>query len=200
MARILLLPMPMKLMSATGLLAALFVSSIATAAEDDAPAAPRGWYGEQVIIVSAVGHAAVLAGVLSGKDTGAPIAVVGGATFLLGGPVVHLAHGRVGTAAASFGLNVLVPAALGSAGFGLGCAFNHGCDGQWGLVAGIVGSIAGAAIGTMTATGLDAGLLAYEPAQRKRRSSAKGRLPVPRFVPIVNAAPQQVVAGIGGTF
>ncbi len=43
-------------------------------------------------------------------------------------------------------------------------------------------------------------LLAYEPVARKQTSRAKSRMPAPRFVPIVNAGPQQVIAGVGGTF
>lgn len=75
------------------------------------PAAPARaeteWYGFQVIGTDVVGWTLFLGGV---KIETWQLGAVGFGTLLLGGPVVHLAHGNYGRAGISFGMRAAGPA------------------------------------------------------------------------------------------
>ena len=78
----------------------------------------RRWYGDQSLVVDGtavgvtlIGGGVVLgtAGDITGLVVGAGTIGLGGLTYLIGSPIVHLAHGRGGIAGASLGLRT-VPA------------------------------------------------------------------------------------------
>lgn len=181
------------------------------------PTAPRGkeeakWYGYQTLIVDGASLGLVLGGAAmashssgssgssrsnSGGDSGGSVALAGGIGYLLGAPIVHWMHGRIGPGFGSLGLRVGLPlsglfwgAIIGSAadsrhddGIGAGAAI--------GFVAGIGGAML-----------LDAALLAYEkPSEREKEAyeEAKAKHPI-RWLP--NLSPQKAGAtvGVSGVF
>lgn len=83
---------------------------------DDAPRAAPGtlWYGWQMLIIDTAGLALVL-GAFSGEEA---LLWTGAGVQLVGGPVVHWAHGQLGRGFASLGLRVALPALGALAGVG----------------------------------------------------------------------------------
>ena len=77
---------------------------------------PRAWYGGSILAVDAIALSAGIAGIgavvsdSSGvRDAGLPILIGAGLTYVLGGPIVHATHDRLGMTFASLGLRVGVP-------------------------------------------------------------------------------------------
>ncbi|HVH44450.1 MAG TPA: hypothetical protein VM925_18985, partial [Labilithrix sp.] len=111
----------------------------------------RRWYGWQTLITDG---AALFA---------TPFVPTAGLGIYLGGaPVVHLTHGRFGTAAVSLGLRVGAPVAgflTGAAlrGFSSDCGF----DGRCGYDTAVFG-VLGGALGVVAAVTVDAAVLARE--------------------------------------
>ncbi len=109
------------------LLASLFVSSAADArADDDSLRDPtirkvHSRYGNQTLLCDMGALGLTLTGIAVGADgtrgtARAVIMINGGALFLVGGPIVHLAHGHPVRALLDFGLRAVVlggPLALG---------------------------------------------------------------------------------------
>jgi len=83
-------------------------------------------------------------------------------TYLLGGPIVHAAHGRTGRALGDLGLRIAIPVVAAYIGAGLGSR-NNGCGGGDYCDEGD-GALAGAALGLvggmLTASIIDSALLA----------------------------------------
>lgn len=122
---------------------------------------PSGWYGWQVLITDGASIAALAV---------APPASVAG--YALGGPIVHLAHGRLDNAAASLGTRVLLPPAFA---FVAGALLDDRRGGDFGGL----GMLAGGAVGVVSAMALDAALYARSaptkaatPDEERPRSSA----------------------------
>jgi hypothetical protein len=137
----------------------------------DAPPAEH-WYGWQTLLVDA--SVVVVAFGLSAATSdrapwvGASLPAVAVGGFLLGGPVVHAAHGRWNTAAASLavraGLPVggaLVGAGIASVTCGSSCRFGGGDGGD--VPYALLGAAFGGVIGVIAAPFVDAGGFAYEP-------------------------------------
>jgi hypothetical protein len=182
----------------------------------------RRWYGWQLVIADVASTGLLIAGALEAGGTEADehIGVVLGTTsfvtFLLTGPLIHLAaHERFGTAAISFGLRTggaLVGAGVGAVttAFGVGCQTypnvtgegpggNIGVNGA-GAVTGcsenwILGAVAGVVVGAV----IDDSVLAWE---RVPVRPAAARTPstfgwTPTFAPVKGGG---ATAGIAGTF
>lgn len=102
------------------LLGSLALPATARAAEPTAPAeesspaatptpASVRWYGWQPLVVDLGSIATkVGGGFVRGAGT-APIEIVGGAGYVLGAPLIHLAHGQADKAGVSIALRTLVP-------------------------------------------------------------------------------------------
>jgi len=150
--------------------------SLATAAVvlalSSSPArAEEKWYGYQVAAPDAVGWGFVLVG--AGSETWGAVALgVGG--IVLGGPIVHAAHGHWGRAGASLGLRIGAPLVGATLGGGLGLAASSG--GKDALDA-IVTAIIGAGVGYVAAAAIDIIYLAREdvPDAAPRMFSIGGR-------------------------
>jgi len=133
-------------------------------------------YRKQVLIVDGLSVAAIVIGPLlaaGDTDAGGSLSLIGLAGYVVGAPIVHLSHGRVGAAAASFGLRTALPIAGMMAGFKLGpndlaCSGSSPAeDGGHGDGGGCSGSITGAMggllLGTIAAVTIDAKYLSnYE--------------------------------------
>jgi hypothetical protein len=151
---------------------------------------PTRWYGWQTLLGD--GAAALLLLYGSGGRSGESLAVASVLTYGLAAPTVHLAHARPGAALGSLGARAGLPVA----GFAVGVVLGGGssaCRELCGLPV-----ILGAA-GALTAIGLDAAVLANEPARHRTRPPHEAL--VQRLTPSV--APRReggVDVALGGTF
>jgi hypothetical protein len=187
-----------------------------------APAtAVRRWYGWQLILADAASTGLMIAGALDGggatmadEHTGVALGTTSFVTFLLTGPLIHLAaHERFGTAAISLGLRAggaLVGAGVGAVttAFGAGCQThpnvtgegpggNSGVDGVGAVTACSENWILGAVAGVIVGAVIDDSVLAWEraPVRPAARASTFGWTPT--FAPVKGGG---ATAGIAGTF
>jgi hypothetical protein len=123
------------------------------------------WYGSQTLAtdgISLVLSFAAIAANDSQASSALGIASLG--TFVLGGPLVHFAHGQVGKGFGSLALRTALPLAAGFAGGQLASA---DCGAEF---CGIGGVLLGGLTGVVAAVAIDSAGLAYEPV-RERTSS-----------------------------
>lgn len=131
---------------------------------EGAPAPRRAWYGWQILLADGGGQTLAFAlGVTLAnyREAGMIAGATGLATYALGGPSVHFAHGNVGKGFGSLGLRVGLPVVGVAAGVALGCGLSEDqyfC-GFWGFPGFIVGAFSAIAI--------DAGALAYDEVPRE---------------------------------
>jgi hypothetical protein len=148
-------------------------------------------YRNQLIVVDGIsagtvgGAAALGTWVYSPDDFHLPL-MIGGFGFtgyVLGGPIVHLTHGRIGRGAASFGLRVLMPAIV-SATLTTAAGLEEDDRGYGGYFAG------GMALGAGIAIALDWWLLVPSGPSRTER----------RATPIVAPTTRGGVLGVAGVW
>lgn len=152
----------------------------------------REWYGYQTLLVDMAG----IGMGLGAAGGGYPLAITGLATYLVGGPVVHAAHGNGAKVAIDIGVRLGAPTAGAMTGALLACA--GGCRGDFGPLAGVVGGAFGAGIGALTAIVIDAAVLAREPAERRATEAKWDGKPVVR--PEVSSLPGGGAVGLAGAF
>jgi hypothetical protein len=143
---------------------------------------PKGqWYGAPVLLVDA----ASLAVALGSTGSGSPgLGYVGAGGYLLGGPVIHIAHRNGDKAVLSLMIRVAAPLAFGYAAYeGFGGSNGEGCCPA-------IGAVLGGVVGAGLASVVDATTLAWE---TPRRATA---VPVG---PTISVGPTHVALGIGGT-
>lgn len=157
-----------------------------------APAAPpppkmvKDTYGGHVALADGVAVGLILLGAQTEAE---PLIAAGVAGYFLGGPIVHSAHGRGKTSAASLGLRVLGPLASGAVGAGVfQIAYGRPSEGQDDYAAPL-GFAVGAAVGLVVSPILDATVLA--------RTEWFNDLPL---VPQVSLSPKGGSVGLTGTF
>jgi hypothetical protein len=168
-------------------------TTAANASPPPAPqsASPRRWYGWQTLLTDAAALALGWPGVSTASESrvSGAVVVMTGATYLLGGPVVHVAHGNMGTGVGSLALRgaplaLMAPAYLGCN--GIECAFPFLLGGWLGIVAAVT---------------LDAAVLAYDEPKDAAPKYAATR---PRFTPTFALVPESgrlmPSVGLGGTF
>jgi hypothetical protein len=133
--------------------------------------AEEKWYGYQVAAPDVGGWLLVLVGAQSDAWGTAALGVGG---ILLGGPIVHAAHGHWGSAGKSLGLRVGAPLVGATLGAGLGVASGGGGKGS---LDAITYAIVGAGIGYVAAAAIDIIYLAREdvPDATPRMFSIGGR-------------------------
>jgi hypothetical protein len=118
----------------------------------------RRWYGWETLMadgISVLVVPALAVSIDSKGDGGAAVAAAAG-SYVLAAPIIHLAHGRPGIAAASLGLRLGAP--VGGAFLGAAAAGN--CNGSF---CRLEGAAIGFVLGMVTATVVDAAALSYEP-------------------------------------
>jgi len=158
----------------------------------------RHWYGWQTALVDAASlslGASVAALSDQGHDSDVSGAVGGivVASYVLGGPIVHAAHGQWGTAGASLGLRLGAPVGGALGGLLLGYAVCPRHDDRDVPCSAVTAGVGGF-LGFATALVVDSAVLAYEP-----EPNVNGPQGV-RLVPIVIAERNHWGAGIGGSF
>jgi hypothetical protein len=150
------------LFAALALLGGTFASREACALEAPTGETRSEWYGWQTLIIDGVAVASLPLAYYS------PPVIIGSLTaYTLGPPIVHLAHGKVGTAFGSLGLRVGMPLV----GAFVGQFFGH--TGEWGNTGAYVGGLVGA-IGAQV---IDATVLTFEDVPGLRTT-----LPLPNLV------------------
>jgi len=143
------------------------VSSLPQNDESDVSSLPQNekkYYGNAILAtdLAAVGLGVVAVGT---KDAAVPLLIGAGLTYALGGPIVHCAHDRVGTALGSLALRVALPVSGGLLGWSLGEGSSRGCTGDMcGLGAALGGLALGFGAGMFFASLIDIKGLAYEAA------------------------------------
>jgi hypothetical protein len=138
----------------------------------------RTWYGWQILIADGTAFALVVGGAGSnnGSQTNQGVVDVGVGTYLLGGPIVHFAHGSVGKGFGSLGLRVGLPVGGALGGLILGAIGSSGNSNGISPALEVAG--VGFVLGIIAAPILDVTLLAYEypSARDKAARSAPPRL------------------------
>jgi hypothetical protein len=117
------------------------------------------WYGEQTLLAD--GLSLLFALGAAGGET-EPLLVLASAGYVLGGPIVHLAHGSLWRAGVSLGLRVGLPLLFTAIGVQLEDC--HSGEDFCGLGSVVIGG----SLGILTAIVLDAAVLAYEPVRKAR--------------------------------
>lgn len=152
------------LLAAVTLLSMVSASGSALASEgvEHTPIAKQ-WYGWQVLAADAttITTTVLLAGDSRGKEL-AQYNLIGG--YLLGGPIIHLAHNNPGAAAGS----IMIRAAMPVAGAFLGCDA-HG-PGDYDGFGCLPGAVLGGLIGMIGATTIDAAAFSYADVKPKPKS------------------------------
>ncbi|MDB4933743.1 MAG: uncharacterized protein JWP87_715 [Labilithrix sp.] len=125
------------------------------------PTSTRRWYGWETLMadgISLVVVPAVAIAVVPSRngDNGGTAVGLAAASYALAPPIVHLAHGRPGIAAASLGLRLGVPVG----GAMLGAAVAGDCGGSFCRLG---PAAAGFVVGMVVATTIDAAVFAFEP-------------------------------------
>jgi hypothetical protein len=142
-----------------------------TTAPPRRPSTEERWYGGQTLAMDGAALALVLAGI--GLHSSG-LSGLGGLVYLGGGPIVHWAHGHVGTGFGDLGIRAGLPfAGLFVGALSGGVIFRN--DGVFGPV---LGGVAGFLGGMVGASVIDAAALSYEDVPVKHSSS---RLLVPTF-------------------
>lgn len=170
--------------------------------------APKGkeeeeWYGYQTLLVDAASLGLMIGGAAmaarSRSDTGGYVALTGAAGYVLGAPIVHWTHGRIGPGFGSLGLRVGMP--LGGMFWGalIGAAMDshHNDSVGAGAAIGFLGGMAGAIL-------FDAALLAYEkPSERDKEAyetaAVSAKHPI-RWVPTLAPQKEGATIGVSGLF
>ena len=164
-----------------------------------APAAPSesGWYGGQTLGVDGVALALFALGAANGgsnPSTATSLMVTSGITYVLGGPVIHIAHGRYGTAAASLGVRLAAPVVGGAVGGVAGAVlFGAASNSTGALIGGATGAIFGLGTGVIVASVLDSAVLAHRTARAPERTGFQ-------WSPVAAPVKGGATAGVVGRF
>jgi hypothetical protein len=124
------------------------------------------WYGWQTllvdgaVLVGSISVVTIYAGKPDGHGSDAVLAPL--FAFPLGGPVVHWAHGRVGTGFGDLGIRLAAPILATFIGAAIGGSINSNRSSAWTTAGGEYGALVGLASGCAAAIAIDAAVLARE--------------------------------------
>jgi hypothetical protein len=126
-----------------------------------------------------------------GDDSGSELLLaLSGLSYVFTPPVIHAAHGRVGTSFASAGLRVGLPIA----GVMIGTA-SADCGNDSGSLCGLDSAVIGFSVGVLSAIAIDAAFLAWDSEPESARRAQRVRL-APAVTPLTDGAS----AGVAGSF
>lgn len=154
----------------------------------------KSWYGWQTWLVFGGSSLLMAASATRAVAVTTPLSLGG---FTLGGPIVHWAHGNVSKGFMSLGLNI-GGLALGYAlGAGMACAVR--CEERLFTVPGL-GPVIGSGVGLLTASIIDATVLAYGPPEPPRESARAGQRRSLALLPTLDIGKGRASLGLAGTF
>ncbi|MEP7126990.1 MAG: hypothetical protein ABJE95_39020 [Byssovorax sp.] len=172
------------------------------------PGAPEiagkgAWYGWQTLLVLGGSTTVGLVGGFAGGGSGSGGVLIGGlsiggAGLLLGGPIVHWAHGNTSKGLAALGLNFGVPVVGGGLGVATACIAG-GCGSGSEGVGILLGLMIGGSAGLLTSMILDVSVLAYEPVDSNPSVTAR-RAPTWTLVPDLKITRDKTTFGFAGVF
>ena len=146
----------------------------------EAPDESRHWYGAPMLVLDFLSTTAVVGGILSNDGRAAvPLATLGSAVYLAGGPVVHATEGRGFAALGSLGLRIGGPLALMGTGLLISVPMVNSCkgggdeDGLCGLAYVVLGGI-GLIAGAVTAAIVDDTALAWKYGSPEKKPQTAG--------------------------
>jgi hypothetical protein len=166
--------------------------------------APQRWYGWQPLMVDLSSIATMVSGGFVRGAGAAPMEIVGGAGYLFGAPLIHLAHDQPGNAGTSLALRTLVPGAAALLGVLIAwAAFPNGTQTQSGDSYGVVdksvyqaaGGFIGFGAGAIVGMVIDDAIVAKEKAPPPVHPDSR-----PTIEPRVAGVRGGATFGIGGTF
>jgi hypothetical protein len=164
----------------------------------------RYWYGWQTLTVMGGSTLiSVISAAFAAKDGGGnahleitiPLAISG---FMLGGPIVHWAHGNIGKGFISFGMNVGGPLLVGATAAAATCA-TGACRGMFGGLAAILPGFIGGGIGLLAANIVDVTVLSYDERRPPRATPVVGWRPI-SLVPTLELGKERMALGLKGIF
>lgn len=137
------------------------------------------WYGAPILLADGAAYAALIGGYASEQPE---LAIGGAATYLLSGPVTHLAHGHRGRAGQSLLLRLGVP-------LGMAILSATGCDGTHEECSNFALALGG--LGMLITTVLDSAVFANDSVKRAKKLAV---------LPTLSATRDGAVLGAVGTF
>ncbi len=152
------------------------------------PAKERVGYGLHTLAVDGLALGLVVMAVTTESSAFGTLAAM---SYVLGGPLVHNAHGQTGKAFGSLGIRVGAPVV----GAGIGMALDD-CDSGDGGCSGAMGGALGLILGFGAAIALDAAVLARKDAPAAPSKSV-GAV---RWVPRVTIEPRRATVGVDAVF
>jgi hypothetical protein len=169
------------------------------------------WFGWQTLAVDAIAPSVAFGGLRAlgdNADQGSPppTAVVIGlglTAYALGPPLVHLAHGHLGTALADTAIRLTAPALWAVIGGLVDVALSpNECAGSAWCFSGLRGAVIGSAFGYASAIAYDAVFLAREPVPVATRRASLVRTPAGGVAisPTLAAGRRGLNVGIAGSF
>jgi hypothetical protein len=168
---------------------------VAASKPQEEPELPRHWYGWQTLLVDAGSLVLFFSGVASGSGA---VTAFSGVSYVVGPPVVHIAHGRGGIAIGSALLRLGAPFVFGLVGLEIGNA-SAPPSGNTVSVAPLVDGALGLVAGVLAAVAVDDAVFAWEPG--KAPAPAAGVTLVPRLTLTGDAEHGHAGwMGVGGTF
>jgi hypothetical protein len=148
------------------------------------------WYGWQTL--TADGAGVLLLAVGAAKNV-PQLGYMGVTTYLVGAPIVHIAHAHVGRGFGSLGLRIGAPIAGFATGFVV-VSRSEGHAMSWG---GLFGGMLGMLVGMSAAVVIDGAALSYERRLAPKTAPTQGAFSA---TPVAFAVRGGGVGGIAGTF
>jgi hypothetical protein len=167
---------------------AMLLTAFASTAGAEERRVAREWYGYYNLSADTAAFGALAYGLSRPYDNDAGEGLAWTSLFIYGagGPIIHWAHGNVGTGFASMGMRVGGPIVLAFA----GCALDSNKS-EFGCLA---GGALGALLGVVGAVVVDASVLAY-----KETELPPARYGI-RFMPTGSIAKERATFGIAAVF
>ncbi len=163
----------------------------------------RYWYGWQTLLVFGGSTTVGLIGGFAGGASGSAGVIitglsVGSAGLLLGGPIIHWAHGHTARGFGVLGLNFGMPLVSAGLGIGITCAAG-GCSGHASGFGIFFGSIIGGSFGLLGAMIVDVAALSYEPSAPVAGAASR-KAPTWTLLPDLKITREKTTFGFAGVF
>jgi hypothetical protein len=167
------------------------------------PTGKQGWYGWQTLLVFGGSTTVALIGGIAGGASNSPGVLIGGFTLggaglLLGGPIIHWAHGHTSKGLGALGLNFGMPLVGGGLGVATACIAG-GCGNGSEGVGILLGLMIGGSAGLIASMVVDVTVLSYEQTD-SGPSIASRKAPTWTILPDLKITREKTTFGFAGVF